>query len=69
MVGIEPYPLYNMQYHLLKHFLPDTRNYVHRPRRTMCCVLVNQCLMFRFRWASFITASIRWDTSNPYGIH
>ena len=28
VVGIEPYPLYNMQYHLLKHFIPDTRNYV-----------------------------------------
>ena len=28
VVGIEPYPLYNMQYHLLKRFVPNTRNYV-----------------------------------------
>jgi len=28
VVGLEPYPLYNMQYRLLKQFLPDSQNYV-----------------------------------------
>lgn len=28
VVGIEPYPLYNMQYQLLKRFVPDSQNFV-----------------------------------------
>ena len=28
VVGLEPYPLYNMQYRLLKQFVPDSQNYV-----------------------------------------